>query len=199
MVRYGTLVGIMSVVLLVGTVGQVRADMTYSESLTLDEELEAWLGCGAPFTYNHSNPYETVGGYTSSEWLEAASGGLVSAVDLTLDFSGVGLAEWVDVEINAVGVGWTYLGKVWGDSPKTFDLLDPSYGLGPTGGLDGLPVEVRLGGWDGSGWFGLGASAMLNTSGLSVTVASEQIPAPGAAVLVLIGLGTLSWMRRRAT
>ncbi|MBN1344094.1 MAG: hypothetical protein JXQ73_15520 [Phycisphaerae bacterium] len=198
MTRYGVLVAAVSVALLAGTVGQAKADMSYSDPLTLNQNIYAYLGIGIPFTYAHSNPYESVGGYSAAEWLDAANNGLVTGVDLTLDFSGVGLAEWVKVEINAVGVGWTDLGTVLGDSPRTFDLLNPSYGLGPTGGLDGLPVEIRLGGFDGSGWMHLGATAMLDTSELSVTVATQPIPAPAAAMLVVVGLGTLGWVRRRS-
>jgi len=190
---------LVSVVVLAGFItAPALADLTYSDSLGINQNLSVFIGLNSgPYQYEHSNPYESVGGHSPAEWLNAAESGLVSAVDLTLDFSGVGVNEAIRVEIDANGSGWTELGWVRGSDPYTFNLLDPAYGFGPTGGVDGLPVSLRLLGRDDgeARIVGVNASAMLDTSTLSISV----IPVPGAFLLgglglALVGLG--KWRSR---
>ena len=170
------------------------ADMTFSDALDINQNLSVIVGLsGESFQYEHDNPYETLGGHSPAEWLSLAESGAVTAVDLTLEFSGVGDNEEIRVEIDANGSGWTELGWVWGSGSHTFDLLAPAYGFGPAGGVDGLPVMLRVLGRERNAVVGVSASATLDTSTLNISV----IPVPGAYLLGGLGLALVGLARRR--
>ena len=193
--------------------GTTKADTLYSESLVLNQTFSSDL-FGAeqsPLEYEHHNPTEIAPlDWTPQEYLDAADNGMISVVDLSVDLGGLGLLESVKIQIEALTVpGWTDLGIVIGDGTHTFSLLDPQYGFGPTGGIDGLPVKLQLFGWDGSGPTGMGAEATLIASTLTVGVGDPEIqtqsqavaaplPAAAWAGLAMLGArGGVGGIRRR--
>ncbi len=149
----------------------------WTDTQVLNQPLKEFFGYGIPIHYSHVNPAEDPGPFSEADYAQASSLGLVDEVILTLAVSGLNANEHVDVKVEPVGGALTYIGTVTGDGTASFDLIDA---FGPGGGLDGLPVNVRL---DGS-CFGF---AVLESSSLYVEISdppeSPPVPAPGAALL----------------
>ena len=175
-----------------------KANVVYTESLNLNHTVSNFLGfIGGGFNYAHSNPFESVGGFSSGQYSAAVSAGLIHSIALTLDFAGINGLEWVQVQVKTNGSGWTGIGNINDNSAHTFSLMNSSFGFGASDLLGGLPIHIRILGF--GGW--IGGSATLETSALSLGVAPNQtaaiVPIPGAVVLAACGLGSLLCVRGR--
>ncbi len=181
--------------------GPASADVipgTYTQTLDNPVLLESWYGYSNPYSYMHANPAESLGPLTPGEYAQATRDGLVTHASLSMTFheidSIVGDTEAVKVWAAPAGSGNNYslLGTVTSNGTTTFDLIQ-AFGAG--GGLDGLPVQVKL-----IGGTGIVDLAMLTQSVLRVSIGAgvAPVPAPAAALLCAIGLGVAGLARRRA-
>lgn len=157
---------------------------------------------GIPYAFYHANPAEIpLGPLTPEGYADAVQLGRITDVTLAFNVRCLDPDEQVRVWLDPVGPqqGWTMIGMISGNGETVFDLDDPDV-FGPGGGLDGLPVAIRLEGVQS--WCNWLDVAKLESSTLSVAVADgyapPTVPVPAAAVIGLIGLACVGLYVRRA-
>lgn len=80
------------------------ANVVNTESLNLNHTVSNFLGfIGGGFNYSHSNPFESVGGFSSGQYSAAVPAGLIQSIALTLDFAGINGLEWIQGKLRPTG------------------------------------------------------------------------------------------------
>lgn len=184
------------------------APVTYGEELCLYKTMD--VGCLVPetecYNYTHKNPSEQpLGPYTVAQYLALANSGQICDVTLTITAEDVDKNDdCVHVKIKRADTGaWQELGTL--TCMSTEDSKDPkpgadcwsnhrtitTFALQPLW-LDGLPVELKL----TSDWCDSDI-VEIEKSKLCLTICPAAIPAPGALLLVSLGMAGIGWLRTK--